>query len=257
MLNRKQILEIALEQSAVDCNCRASDFLKDGTTITRSVPSSKVRKYLPLPLECDLVSYGTGIVAQVSERTEESVQNYISRYPSYRCFETPQIGILEQMLRPFGLKVCFQAEYFLPDPDKIPDFSFRYRLQLLYHEDFALLYRPEWSNALCEPRKELDILGLGAYDGDRLIGLAACSADCEEMYQIGIDVLPEYRRQGIGSVLTSRLAKEILSLNKVPFYCAAWSNIRSAGNAYRCGFLPAWCELTARDRVFTDTIAKG
>ncbi len=38
------------------------------------------------------------------------------------------------------------------------------------------------------------------------MGLAACSADCETMWQIGIDVLSEYRRRGIASTLTSRLA---------------------------------------------------
>ncbi len=29
----------------------------------------------------------------------------------------------------------------------------------------ANLYLPSWSNALCEKRKELDVLGVGAYDG--------------------------------------------------------------------------------------------
>ena len=64
-------------------------------------------------------------------------------------------------------------------------------------DDFKNLYLPEWSNALCEKRKELDILGVGAFDKEKLVGLAACSADGEKMWQIGIDVLPEYRNQGI------------------------------------------------------------
>ncbi|MFR1755116.1 MAG: GNAT family N-acetyltransferase [Oscillospiraceae bacterium] len=103
---------------------------------------------------------------------------------------------------------------------------------------------------MCESRRELDVLGVGAYADGRLIGLAACSADCETMYQIGVDVLPEYRRQGLASTLTSRLALEILSLGKIPFYCAAWCNIPSVGNAIRSGFRPAWVEVTARDRAF-------
>ena len=35
-----------------------------------------------------------------------------------------------------------------------------------------------------------DVLAVGAYDGARLVGLAGCSADCESMWQIGVDVLP-------------------------------------------------------------------
>ena len=48
------------------------------------------------------------------------------------------------------------------------------------------LYLPEWSNALCSDRKNLDVLGVGAYDKDKLIGFAACSADCDDMWQIGL-----------------------------------------------------------------------
>ena len=126
-----------------------------------------------------------------------------------------------------------------------------YRLKVLEQKDFADLYIPEWSNALCEERKQLDVLGVGAYDNGKLIGLAACSADCENMWQIGVDVLPEYRRQGIASAVTSRLAMEILDHDKVPFYCTAWSNIRSVRNAVKCGFIPTWVEMTVKpaDRV--------
>ena len=87
-------------------------------------------------------------------------------------------------------------------------------------------------------------LGVGAYDEGRLIGLAGCSADAKDMLQIGVDVLPEYRRVGVASALTSRLATEILKRDKVPFYCCAWSNIRSAKNAIRSGFSLAWAEMT-------------
>ena len=96
------------------------------------------------------------------------------------------------------------------------------------------------------------VLGIGAYDGGRLVGLAACSADCDSMWQIGIDVLPAYRRQGIASALTSRLAAEILARGKVPFYCCAWSNIKSARNAIKSGFRPAWAELTVKPAEFVE-----
>ena len=99
---------------------------------------------------------------------------------------------------------------------------------------------------LCSDRKQLDVLCVGAYDGDKLIGLSGCSADANEMWQIGVDVIPEYRRKGIASAITSRLALEILKHNKVPFYCSAWSNIRSARNAIKSGFIPSWAEMTVK-----------
>ena len=50
--------------------------------------------------------------------------------------------------------------------------------------------------------------------------------------------------------MTSKLALEILKMEKVPFYCAAWCNLRSVRNAIKCGFRPAWVEVTARDKEF-------
>ena len=114
------------------------------------------------------------------------------------------------------------------------------------------LYVDTWHNALTMDNREVDILAVGAYDGDTLIGLAACSADCEKMYQIGVDVIPEYRQKGVAAAITSRLACEIIALGKVPFYCAAWCNIKSVRNAIKSGFRPAWVELTARDIAFVD-----
>lgn len=113
-------------------------------------------------------------------------------------------------------------------------------------DDFGGYYLPQWSNALCKARRELDAIALVAFDGDRLIGLAGASADCETMWQIGVDVLPEYRRQGIASCLTSRLALEILPKGIVPFYSCAWSNVKSAANAVKCGFVPTWVQVTAK-----------
>ena len=66
------------------------------------------------------------------------------------------------------------------------------------------------------------------------------------MWQIGVDVLPEYRRNGIASAITSKLALEILARDKVPFYCTAWSNIRSVRNAVKCGLIPVWVEMTVK-----------
>ena len=58
------------------------------------------------------------------------------------------------------------------------------------------------------------------------------------------------------SAITSRLAIETLKIGKVPFYCAAWSNIKSVRNAIKSGFRPAWVELTARNSEFVDEMNK-
>ena len=245
-MTNQEILKIAMAQSAVDLCAEPADFEKGENVIVTSRESDGARRYLKLPFSCQLVSYGNNVVASVSPEFWEITENYINKYPVEHLFETPHLHVLNDALMAKGQKICFMAEYFLPDVNLLHPLDYPYELCILEQKDFADLYLPEWSNALCKNRKHLDVLGVGAYDGDKLVGLAGCSADCDTMWQIGIDVLPAYRRQGIASALTSRLAIEILSRGKVPFYCAAWCNIKSVRNAIKSGFRPAWVEMTAK-----------
>jgi len=259
-MTNDQILKIAMEQSAADLSADAGDFIKSENVIVTSHRSDSARRYLRLPFSFQLVSYGNNAVASVSPEFREIAEYYINAYPVEHLFETPNMHVLNDALIQKGQKICFMAEYFLPDVNVVckrtVEDALPYELKILTQENFAELYLPEWSNALCKDRKHLDVLGVGAYDNGRLIGLAGCSADCETMWQIGIDVLPEYRRQGIASALTSRLAKEILNRGKVPFYCAAWSNIKSVRNAIKSGFRPAWVEMTAKPCEMVDEMNK-
>ncbi len=251
-MNNDEVLQIAMLQSAIDANCCVQDFCKTENVIVYSKKNSNARRYLELPFACNLISYGSNIVASIDEKYEKIVRAYIEKYPIEHCFETPNMYVLNDAFLPYDLEVCFMAEYFLPDMTKLSKETCLYDMKILTKEDFTSLYVPEWSNALCEKRKELDVLGIGAYDGKQLIGFAACSADCDTMWQIGVDVLPQYRRKGIASTLTSVLASEIIDRGKIPFYCCAWSNIKSARNAIKSGFRPAWAEMTVKSRKFVE-----
>ena len=259
-MTNKEILRIAMAQSARDLSADARDFEKSENVVVTSRVSDGARRYLKLPFSCQLVSYGNNVVASVSPEFREIAENYINKYPVEHLFETPHLHVLNEALMAKGQKICFMAEYFLPDVDVLRQRTVEdacpYELKMLTQEDFAELYLPEWSNALCKERKHLDVLGVGAYDNGKLVGLAGCSADSDTMWQIGIDVLPEYRRQGIASALTSRLAVESLNRGKVPFYCAAWCNVKSVRNAIRSGFRPAWVEMTAKACETVDEMNK-
>ena len=196
-MTKEEIWAAALRQSAVDLNCSPEDFGREHSVVVRSAPHAGARKYLSLPFFCDLVSYGGNVVASVAPEAEAAVRAYVERYAPEHCFETPNMNVLADALRPFGMRICFMAEYFLPDVSRMRQWDCGYALKVLGPADFAGLYRTEWSNALCEKRRELDVLAVGAYDGARLVGLAGCSADCESMWQIGVDVLPGYRRRAL------------------------------------------------------------
>ena len=245
-MTRREILEIALRQSAVDCGCAPEDFLSSENAVFQSQKQPGARKYLALPHLLDFVSYGHGIVASGREELLPLARRHLEAFPGHAAFEAAGIVSLARALAPLNLSPVYDGEYYLPDPDQLRAHACPFPLRVLEWNALNDLYRPEWSNALCESRRELDVLAVGAYDGERLVGLAGCSADCEAMWQIGVDVLPEYRARGIAKALTSRLAFETLRRERVPFYCCGWANVASARNAIACGFRPAWAQLTVK-----------
>ena len=247
-MTNRDILNIAMRQSALEMNCGTGDFLLDQHKVVVSAAKDGARAYLKPPFHCNLVSYGDNVVASAREEYLDVVRAYLGGMEAYQCFVMENLHRLEDALSPFGLRIGSMSRYFLPDVNALRALPCPYETRPLGPADFVGLYRPEWRNALSEERPQLDVLGVGAYDKGQLIGFAGCSADCADMWQIGIDVLPAYRRQGVASALTSRLALEIIERGKAPFYHAAWSNIRSARNAVRSGFRPAWVELSFAPR---------
>ena len=247
-MTKQEILSVAIRQSAVDCSCSEDDFQRSNNVIVESLPAENGSRYMAFPQICALFSYGSNIVASCRQDLIPEVTAFINGTDRiHRCFETPAVFELNRIVQKANAEICWMHTCYLPDPDLVyrSDLFCPYETRELYPEDFTGLYLPQWSNALCSDRKELDMLGYGAYDGEKLIGFAGCSADCPEMWQIGIDVLPEYRRQGIAPALTNLLARAVFERNKIPFYAAAWSNIRSVRNALKSGFKPAWVAMCA------------
>ena len=111
----KEIMQIAMKQSAVDANCKVEDFCKKENVVVVSEKHAQARKYLQLPFECNLISYGNNIVASTKEEYREIVGLYINKYPVEHCFETPNMHVLNDEMQKQDLRICFMAEYFLPD----------------------------------------------------------------------------------------------------------------------------------------------
>lgn len=131
MLNNSDILQIAMEQSAYDLNCNSTDFLSIKNKVVASKLNQNARKYLTLPFYCNLVSYGSNIIASVNKEIEDIVKEYIDNYPVERCFETPNLHILNDELQKSDMRICFMAEYFLPDVNSLRELPCEYELRVL------------------------------------------------------------------------------------------------------------------------------
>ena len=173
----QEIIATAMRQSAADCSCSEEDFRRNANVVTESLPNENASRYMTVPHICALYTYGTNVVASCRADLIPEVTTFLNQQTTaYRCFDTPAIYELNRILEKADAQVTWMHNAFLPDPDLIygTELPCAYGTRELHPEDFADLYVPEWSNALCKDRKELDMLGIGAYDGGRLIGLAAC-----------------------------------------------------------------------------------
>ena len=123
-----------------------------------------------------------------------------------------------------------------------------YPVKILEQKDLFPFYgKEEFANALCDQfyAYRPDMLGCIALDGDKVIAMAAASADSELFWQVGIDTLPEYRGKGVGTALVRILKDEIFRRGAIPFYGTSLSNLHSQNIAHKSGFYPAWVETEA------------
>ena len=244
-MTQDEIYRIAYRQSAIDAGCLPEDFTAADHRFCLSRPHPDARLYLRLPLFCDFISYGTNIVVSGEDAALPIAREYLVAHPYPDCFLTPALYFLTDRFAPYHARPYFMAEYFLPCRAPLPTLFCDAELRFLDKNTLLPLYgEPSWSMALSASHPERDMCAIGAFANGVLVGLAGCSADCDTMWQIGIDVLPDYRHRGIASALVAAMGNEIFSRGKVPFYCAAWSNIPSVKTAIRAGFAPAWVHLT-------------
>jgi GNAT superfamily N-acetyltransferase len=172
----------------------------------------------------------------------------VSASPDIMPFLREQLDGKEDRDEAFGAPfICGCTVYFLPDKPRELPLPDKITAELYFQPEIRGLFSIPWSGTALNGDKNSerpDVIAIVARKNGEIIGMAGASEDCGhgvgELWQIGIEVLPEFRRLGIASALVSRLAREISRLGKVPYYGAAVSNVASQRTALRAGFKPVW-----------------
>ena len=89
------------------------------------------------------------------------------------------------------------------------------------------------------------MLAVAAYEKNEILGVAAASNDTDDIWQIGIDVIPEKQNKHIATDLVKIISNEVLKRNIIPYYGTAWSNIAPKRTAINAGYKPVWVEMKA------------
>ena len=85
-----------------------------------------------------------------------------------------------------------------------------------------------------------------AYENREIVGVAGASNDTDQIWQIGIDVVPEKQKQHVATDIVKIISNEVLKRGKIPYYGTAWSNIASKRGAINAGYKPVWVEMKVK-----------
>ena len=235
-------------QLARDLNCAPEDFGRAENVVTPARAVEGRRMFTPEPEFLQAATFGGNAVFCADGRMHGFLGEWARVKKGFWLFEQPNFHELDRELEPYGLRMSATHHMFAPLPGPVevrPDFP----VLRLEQEELAPFYGlDEFSNALCEtfcPERP-DVLAFAALDGERIVGMAGCSADTPGFWQIGVDVLPEYRRRGVATALVSLLRNEVFRRGALPYYGTSLANVASQRVALASGFVPAWVEAESR-----------
>ncbi len=249
-LIKRRVWEAALAQLALDYNAQPQDFLAPGVTVTAAKVLPGRRQYQQGAPFFQMATTGRGAVITARESLRGPLQAWAQGVEAgHWLLEYPRLRQVEDLLMPQGWKLRGTHHMYLPAREfssHLPQgFSYRW-----YDRESLKIFYPNhaWPNALLEEENPLrpDVIALGAFCRGELVALAGASADGETLWQVGIDVLPDYRSRGLGTALVEALCQRIVKLDKLPFYGTAAANIHSQSIAVKCGFFPAWVEVSSQ-----------
>ena len=158
-----------------------------------------------------------------------------------------------------------QSIYYIPDVDRfemqdeISDYEFR----LFDGNTSEIELTSGFENAITfdENGKCISQIAYCAYDNGKIIGVAGADKVNDDIWEVGIEVLPEYRKSGLATILTKNLTMKILEKGIVPIWCASSTNIGSQAVANRSNYIPLWVEsfgdIFDDNYVYKDLINKG
>ncbi|WP_242984779.1 GNAT family N-acetyltransferase [Clostridium taeniosporum] len=233
---------------ALDYNCQLSDFEKEKNTIVEKNMMDGRRIYGNDGCFLKILCFGGRAIISTAPRIIPWCKEKLLNRNAAWLFEYPKLRLIDKKLQEFGHEIADIHHYYLPNPNVMCIEPITNVKWYEYEDILQFNNDDRFREALGFDENNPDVLAVAAYDGDNIMGMAGASSDSKTMWQIGIDVLPEYRGRGIGTNLVTLLKNEIFKRGKIPFYGTVESHFHSQNIAINAGFFPAWAELYSKTK---------
>ena len=220
-MNKEQILNVIKRYLSDKFECDISNLDKKGLNIIKNKYNSKIKMLLLYDL----------ILVSVSVNMYDYVCSKLKDKTTYELFEFPYT---------YG-----QSIYFIPNLNKLSkqDENPKYNFKLFDGNTDEINLSSGFENAITfENGKCISDIAYVAYKDGYVIGVAGADKIDDDIWEVGIEVLPEYRKEGLATILTKNLTLKILEKGVVPIWCASVSNIGSLAVAANSDYIPLWME---------------
>ena len=203
-------------------NCDIDELSKTGLNIIKNDSKNRLKMLLLYDL----------VLVSASENLYDNVKERLTGKNVYEIFELPLV---------YG-----QSIYFIPDlkrlekQEEISEYEFR----MFDGNTNEIELSEGFENAITfhENGKCISNIAYCAYYNGKIIGVAGADKVNDDIWEVGIEVLPEYRKDGLATILTKNLTIKILEKGIVPIWCASSTNIGSQAVASRSNYIPLWVE---------------
>ncbi len=247
-LSFREYYEKLLVQLSVELNCGTADLCGEKNVVTLPEYKEGRRRYVPGVPFLQMAAAGRGAVFSADGQMHEFLRGLVKGQEGHRLFELGNLAKIDTELRKYGWELLPTHHMFLPCREVRTDG--RFEVKWFFDDEIKPFYGDErFPNAVCYPHPNPgtpDRMVVCAYDGDNIMGMSGCSEDGPGWFQIGIDVLPEYRSRGLGTYLVTLMKNKVIEQGGIPFYGTAAANVFSQSIGINCGFRPAWVETSAK-----------
>jgi GNAT superfamily N-acetyltransferase len=244
-------LDIVKKVLTADFACEERHFDEEGVFICRAREILGRRRF-PLPEKfLAVVTMGRGVVVSCSAGRLRWAKANLSGLSRDNLFSPYVISRIQKYVARHNQNIHLDLK-FICTADTFKPFASggEIKLRLLEGEKLrGLSDKERFPNALgyaYNPQRPRMAAVVASYRGET-VGIAAAAADCDVMWQIGVDTLPQYRDQGIAKTIVSTLTENLFERGILPYYSTRAVNIASQRTALSLGYRPTWIELYSRE----------
>ena len=195
-----------------------------------------------------MITFGKNAVVRGNKEFLDWVSEKFGAMPARFIMDLDNFYIIDEKLHSFGKRLNEEDTIYLHlFPERIPEKPLGFEYKWYNRDNIKELYEYKEFCVNALTCSDKDMLAVAAFVDGKPVSVAACDNWWDDLWQIGIDTLPEYQRRGLALYLVKELALEIERNGKTVYYKTWSANIASTRVALGSGFYPVWVSCGSAD----------